>query len=342
MVSGFVDAYVSDSGGGGGGTTDHAALSNLDYASAGHTGFEPALTTGNLTATSPILLDQTRQVIGGAAVVSFDSAYMPRERLTAARTYYVRKDGNDSNTGLVDSAAGAFLTIQKAVNVYQALDCNGYNVTIQVGAGTYTDAIVITTRTGSGSLYLTGDKATPANVALTVSTSDTIQVSGHPTGSSVYIEGFTLRTTHTGSACIHAMACSVVLFGNIVFGASTYYHLFSETSAELSFINACTISGSATISIVLGYGGFVRSRGSGSITVTLTGTPAFSGFFCYIGTTSVYHSNNNEPAYITFSGSATGTRYLCESNGVANLNAAGPNYFPGNVAGSTSTGGQYL
>ena len=37
--------------------------------------YESSLTKGNLTATSPIALDQTRQVIGGAAVVSVASGY---------------------------------------------------------------------------------------------------------------------------------------------------------------------------------------------------------------------------------------------------------------------------
>jgi hypothetical protein len=36
--------------------------------------YEPSLTKGNLTATSPIALDQTRQVIGGAAVISIADA----------------------------------------------------------------------------------------------------------------------------------------------------------------------------------------------------------------------------------------------------------------------------
>jgi len=51
-------------------TQVHSELSNLAYADAGHTGFEPTVTKGNLTATAPVSLDQTRQVIGGAAVVS--------------------------------------------------------------------------------------------------------------------------------------------------------------------------------------------------------------------------------------------------------------------------------
>lgn len=57
-----------------GGVANHTLLSNLDYASANHTGFEPTVTKGNLTATTPVVIDQTRQVIGGAAVISIPKA----------------------------------------------------------------------------------------------------------------------------------------------------------------------------------------------------------------------------------------------------------------------------
>ena len=63
---------------------------------------------------------------------------VPREVLTANRTYYVRTDGSDSNDGLANTAGGAFLTIQKAINIVSALDIGTYTVTMQVGAGTYT------------------------------------------------------------------------------------------------------------------------------------------------------------------------------------------------------------
>jgi len=56
------------------GVADHAALSNLAYVNAAHTGFEPTVTKGNLTATTPVVIDQTRQVIGGAAVISIPKA----------------------------------------------------------------------------------------------------------------------------------------------------------------------------------------------------------------------------------------------------------------------------
>jgi hypothetical protein len=93
-----------------------------------------------------------------------------REVLTANRTYYIRADGSDSNTGLADTSGGAFLTIQKAINVIAGtLDIAGFSVTIQVADGTYTGPSTLKNVLGyssPGCLVIQGNSTTPANVLI--------------------------------------------------------------------------------------------------------------------------------------------------------------------------------
>src|SRR5262249_31168112 len=65
-----------------------------------------------------------------------------RQLLCADRSYYVPADGDDSNDGLSYDSGGAFLTLQKAVDVVRdTLDLGGHIVTVCVGAGTF-DGVV--------------------------------------------------------------------------------------------------------------------------------------------------------------------------------------------------------
>ena len=51
--------------------------------------------------------------------------------------WYVLATGSDSNNGQSNTAGGAFLTIQKAINTVYSYDLNGQAATINVGAGTF-------------------------------------------------------------------------------------------------------------------------------------------------------------------------------------------------------------
>jgi hypothetical protein len=63
--------------------------------------------------------------------------------------YYVRKDGNDGNTGTADSAGGAWLTINKAGTVLVAGD------TVTVGDGTYNETVLLSTNSGNAGAKIT-------------------------------------------------------------------------------------------------------------------------------------------------------------------------------------------
>ena len=62
----------------------------------------------------------------------------------------------------------------------------------------------------------------------------------------------------------------------------------------------------------------------------------FRSAYAYVESAGVYQSYS-----MTFSGSATGSRYTVNLNGAVYTAGAGANYFPGNAAGSAATGGQY-
>ena len=94
-----------------------------------------------------------------------------------------------------------------------------------------------------------------------------------------------------------------------------------------------SISGGAARSLVT-QTGILRVTG---VTVTLTGTPAFSTAFASANLMGFLFAAN-----ITFSGSGTGKRYDSVNNSVVYTNGAGASYFPGNATGTTSNGGQYV
>jgi|GEM_PF-3214179 len=76
------------------------------------------------------------------------------QQTTADITYYVRTDGNDNNTGLVNTAGGAFRTIQKAINSIPKHIL--HIATINVAAGTYAEDISFADVSGGTEVWLNG------------------------------------------------------------------------------------------------------------------------------------------------------------------------------------------
>lgn len=254
-----------------------------------------------------------------------------RDKLTANRTYYVRTDGNDANDGRSNTAAGAFLTIQRAVDVVsRTLDLNGFAVTIQVGAGTYTLTSSITLRplVGLGQVTLLGDVTTPSNVVLSAN-------SGISAIHAAYchewvIRGFRFNGTGATANAIVSDYGSYVQYGNCEFNTGWSVHLYAtHGSALVASYDYSILAGATWHLLAEGFGQIlVNNR-----TITLIGTPNFGGGFAGSSLSSMLAS-----AGCTFSGAATGPRYLAQLVSTIQTNGGGMNYFPGNVAGAPLPG----
>lgn len=253
-----------------------------------------------------------------------------REMLAANRTYYVRTDGADANTGLADTASGAFLTIQKALNVAASLDMAGFTVTIQIGDGTYSGAIDIPATLGQAStagLAIAGNSATPGNVIVSTTSASAISAAE---GTRCLVKNLELRTTTSGFG-LNADG-GTIQFQNVRFGACAQGHIMCHNSGTATATGNYAISGASPIHLWARSGGTINTEAR---TVTLTGTPTFATAFAFCQNGEISCGG------MTFVGSATGARYNTTLNGVINSAGGGAAYLPGNAAGSAATGGQY-
>lgn len=262
--------------------------------------------------------------------------YVTRKALAANRTYYVRTDGNDNNDGLANTAGGAFATLQKAWDTITKLDLGGFTVTVQIGNGTYTAPLNITVPQVGGIVQFLGDATTPANVLISATSADCVKVTT-PLPAPVRFKGIKLQTTTIGSGIAISSPGAVVQIDKLNFGACAQFNLSVDAPGSMiTLIPGATgleISGSCILPWRAVFGGKVDIQG---ITVTLTGTPAFSFAFA-----SATNCGSIAGGFNTFSGSATGPRYVVSLNGVISSAAGGASYFPGDSAGSAATGGQY-
>jgi hypothetical protein len=261
------------------------------------------------------------------------------ETLTGSRTYFVRTDGSDSNTGLTNTAGGAFLTIQKAVNSVYALDNRGFDVTIQVGSGTYTGAVRLAGRhTGIGKLTMLGNVTTPTNVVISVTGNDALVVRD---GATIDLGGFHISSDATPLLIIDRGRVEIVgkmkytgatggegALGLIACERGYYQNLDTGTALGYDY----TLAGEGFAALYADPQAFFHER---NCTITLESTPAFSYFAYSVGDSSFIHRG------ATFTGSATGQRFRLARNAYFNTNNAGLTYFPGDEAGEIRAGGAY-
>jgi hypothetical protein len=304
---------VTVSGGGAVWTIDSGAVTNGKLATVGAATIKGRATAG-AGAPEDLTPAQARSVLG------------VREVLPAARTYFVRPDGNNANDGLSNTSGGAFLTLQGAFDaICSRIDTAGFTVTVQIADGTYTAPLVLNKAwVGGGQIVFQGNAGSPANVLISTTANHCVS-SSMPLPNNVTFSGMEFRTTTWGECLRNTSAGGALLFSNVRFGACAGVHLFADQGGKVAGIGNYSITGSAAA--------HMEARGGGIVelvqrTVTLTGTPNFSFFAAAQFGGRVFSFGN------TWNGAATGGRVYVTAFGHVNVFGAGLTHLPGNGAQS--------
>lgn len=246
-----------------------------------------------------------------------------------ARILYVRTDGtSQNNSGFANTPAEAFPSVQSAVNRLAQMPYDLVSKfsgadewTIMVASGDYTFDPVVLPDTKFSRVNIIG--ASTTNTFMRNYTNKSRRTI------------WSLRSQRIGSAgnvAIETGDGAQTEINDITFAASAFFGLVSD-GGRLYATGNFSIAGASTQSFL------VRSNGVFNMnnrTVTITGTPA-------LGTFMAVQSGGFVTAIgATFTGSATGKRYDARANGVIDVNGAAATFLPGDVAGTTATGGQYV
>ncbi|MEK4353388.1 hypothetical protein MKX41_21395 [Paenibacillus sp. FSL R5-0475] len=188
-------------------------------------------------------------------------------------TYYVRTDGNDSNNGLANTAAGAFKTIGKAISSIPSVV--NHAVYINIASGTYAETLNMGGFSGAGKIYIN-------NGISALSTSYNIQsLRIINCGVVVSISGLNAQTTTTNAFMVEN--CLTVEFYYCQATAATVtYHGFVAHSSKV-YTYACRASNR--------YVGFYAGQNSNFLVWSTDGTAnkvalmgAEGGLLSYNGT----------------------------------------------------------
>lgn len=233
--------------------------------------------------------------------------------------------GSDSNPG---TSALPFATISAALTAMLSYDGNGFAGAINVAAGTYTGATVISSPFfGFSSVSLVGDTTTPSNVVINTTSATCITVQNQ---ASIRIRGFKLTNSGSGffSGIDSLKLANVTIDGNMNYGSVTGDHLQAANTGYIEIDSNYSITGGS---------GFAHwaTRANGTLVcegrlITLSGTPSFGAGFadCTV-------NGNQRVGGNTFSGSGTGKHFRVISEGVLFTNFVSANtYLPGNANGS--------
>lgn len=274
----------------------------------------------------------------GLTIPGYAATASVRTKLTANQTFYYRKDGSDSNTCLTDSAGGACLTVQAAVNKASTYDFNGFSQIVRrgsdAGTQTWTEDISIQNLVGGGSIVLTGNGTATQTIFAGTGASTTTIGASFTGATNVSIYGISITCGATGRG-IFAGYQSTITVGvaspTTRFGACGTQMVAHDLQGLIQVLNA-------TIEIYGGGGCHVANGGQffyEAVTLTLTGTPNFSsGWWCQ-------SAGFAQVSGLTIaSGTATGNKYNVSGGITVPISMTPNTAFPGSTLYGPYNGGR--
>lgn len=290
-------------------------------------------------------------------VVNPDSGYSALwlpfpANLTAPVTFYVNgSTGSDTlydgTSATVSGSHGPWQTLQHAANVIANYSLKA-NVSVNVTNGTY-GPIILPPVTGNGIVGFVGNTATPASCLISGTNQSAVLATGSTGTYSFNGFGVTASGAASGDGiCGFAVAGgSSLALGNISFGSCVGAHISASQNGQVSNLAAgsnWTITGGCSgNSLTPGaflyvYGGKCQNNSAGGPNITIANAVSFASSFVeahFSGLSLLVYQS------LTGAGNVTGKRYIVDTNANIATGGGGASYYPGTIAGTSSTGGQY-
>lgn len=232
-------------------------------------------------------------------------------KLSANTTYYVRADGSDSNTGLADTAGGAFLTIHKAFQTIEGIDRGEFTITVEVGAGTF-EGSQLRNPKGSGRITINGAGAASTTISpdLTNNTGDSFLFDDCTNVR--FTGGFTFAASSGGfKTYIEADRSQIQFNATITLAGDATDTCFSAISSTITiFGGAFTIGSSGLGQFILVSDGSIFTWTTA--TLTFTSTPNIDAFGD--GAIEVESNSFASLSFGSITGSSTGKKYSITTN----------------------------
>jgi hypothetical protein len=245
--------------------------------------------------------------------------------------------GNDATGN--GSVQFPWASIAHAVSVISTFNLGGNSITIQLGTtGVNYIAPPTISAPSNGTLIIRGNEAAQSSIAIQGSPPNGSGVITVNSGT-VNLVGLTLINNNAAGYCLIGINNSQVNLQNVSFETNVIGSqalIAASAGGSVGVGSGCIMGGDAVNMWAAFDGGSIIQAAN----VAMASTPAYSSstvaaFNCGVISVTV--------TGLSFTGTgAVGSRFSATANGVITTGGGGANFYPGNSAGTTATGGQSL